>query len=53
MKRLISPSGKPEFVADALVATYLKRGYTEETSESEAPLDPAAPTAGKSESDED
>lgn len=53
MKRLLSPSGKTEFVADALVSTYLKRGYTEETSESEVPLDPAAPTASKSKSDED
>ena len=32
MKRLISPDGKPTFVADALVSTYLKKGYTEENS---------------------
>lgn len=30
MKRLISPTGKPVFVADALVPTYLKKGYKED-----------------------
>lgn len=30
MKRLISPTGKPEFIADALVSTYLRKGYKED-----------------------
>ena len=42
MKRLISPSGKPEFVADALVSTYLNKGYTEEI-----PTPPVAPPDGE------
>lgn len=44
MKRLISPAGKPEFVADALVSTYLRKGYKEDI--------PAPPAAVETASDE-
>lgn len=44
MKRLISPAGKHEFVADALVSTYLRKGYTEDIS-TPPPADPATDEA--------
>lgn len=49
MKRLISPAGKPEFVADALVGTYLRKGYQEDI-----PTPPLAdPAAVETASDEE
>ena len=39
MKRLISPTGKPEFIADALVSTYLRKGYKEDIP-TPPPIDP-------------
>ena len=46
MKRLISPTGKPEFIADALVSTYLRKGYKEDIPADPATVDTASDEAG-------
>lgn len=45
MKRLISPTGKPVFVADALVSSYLNKGYKEDTPTPPQTDPPASETA--------